>query len=315
MNEKLICPICGEPTRVYMGNARKDKLCGKHADMLKKEEIKVNDEGLFIDVKSNKILNHDYCANENKKSNCIVCGTETKTGYLCRECYYEMKDYMDSFDKNKPSFELRDYYYNLKQNIFRMRTFDYVKSNCNKLIALATITKNIHNDSSLIDRVVKDVEDLIAAKKPKNDTNVVPESISKDSQKEELIRTKDGHRVKSQGELVIDDILYEAKIVHCYEKKVPIDMDEQAIVCDWFIPIIDTRRGIYIEYWGKKTKEYLENKKRKQETYKKYDIPVIEIEKDEYKDTQGLSDRLVQEINKIAKEKYNYDQYIKINNL
>ena len=34
-NEKLTCPICGEPTRVYMGNARKDRLCGKHADMLK----------------------------------------------------------------------------------------------------------------------------------------------------------------------------------------------------------------------------------------------------------------------------------------
>ena len=37
-NEKLICPICGEPTRVYMGNARKDRLCGKHADMLKAGE-------------------------------------------------------------------------------------------------------------------------------------------------------------------------------------------------------------------------------------------------------------------------------------
>lgn len=34
--EELKCPICGEATRVYMGNARKDKLCGKHADMLKK---------------------------------------------------------------------------------------------------------------------------------------------------------------------------------------------------------------------------------------------------------------------------------------
>ena len=34
MNKTLICPICDNPTRVYMGNARKDGLCGKHADML-----------------------------------------------------------------------------------------------------------------------------------------------------------------------------------------------------------------------------------------------------------------------------------------
>ena len=38
-NEKLTCPICGEPTRVYMGNARKDRLCGKHADMLKAGDL------------------------------------------------------------------------------------------------------------------------------------------------------------------------------------------------------------------------------------------------------------------------------------
>ena len=35
MSEELKCPICGQPTRVYMGNARKDRLCAKHADELK----------------------------------------------------------------------------------------------------------------------------------------------------------------------------------------------------------------------------------------------------------------------------------------
>ena len=41
-NKTLICPICDNPTRVYMGNARKDGLCGKHADMLKAGECEVN---------------------------------------------------------------------------------------------------------------------------------------------------------------------------------------------------------------------------------------------------------------------------------
>lgn len=31
MADELKCPICGNPTRVYMGNARKDGLCAKHA--------------------------------------------------------------------------------------------------------------------------------------------------------------------------------------------------------------------------------------------------------------------------------------------
>jgi len=42
MAEKLVCPICGAPTRVYMGNARKDRLCGKHADELKAGKLVLN---------------------------------------------------------------------------------------------------------------------------------------------------------------------------------------------------------------------------------------------------------------------------------
>lgn len=91
--EELKCPICGEPTRVYMGNARKDKLCGKHADMLKNGEIIINDEGLFVDKKTNKVLNKDYKKKEESKEvkgivKCIACGRETKPGYFfCPACY------------------------------------------------------------------------------------------------------------------------------------------------------------------------------------------------------------------------------------
>ena len=49
MNEnKLLCPICGQATRVYMGNARKDLLCGKHADALKSGEIISNENDYFL---------------------------------------------------------------------------------------------------------------------------------------------------------------------------------------------------------------------------------------------------------------------------
>lgn len=101
MNKNLICPICDSPTRVYMGNARKDGLCGKHADMLKTGEITVNDKGLFLDTKTNKILNKNYKEetldsekeNQNGIVKCIGCGTYTKNGHLfCLDCYKKYKD-------------------------------------------------------------------------------------------------------------------------------------------------------------------------------------------------------------------------------
>ena len=39
MNEELKCPICGEPTNIYMGKARKDGLCRKHGMQANKGEI------------------------------------------------------------------------------------------------------------------------------------------------------------------------------------------------------------------------------------------------------------------------------------
>jgi len=101
MNKDLTCPICSAPTRVYMGNARKDGLCGKHADLLKSGDIIINDNGLFIDSKTNKVLNQNYV--EEKISNteekdevivkCIGCGKQTKNGHLfCYDCYKKYKD-------------------------------------------------------------------------------------------------------------------------------------------------------------------------------------------------------------------------------
>jgi predicted nuclease of restriction endonuclease-like RecB superfamily len=121
----------------------------------------------------------------------------------------------------------------------------------------------------------------------------------------------DSITVSGGDSVTIDDILYENRIVHCYEKKVPIDSDEQTIKCDWFIPVTDSRHGIYIEYWGMNTKDYLQNKERKRKAYKDHDIPLIEIEKDDYRDRQGLTDRIISEINKLARKYFNITDYLK----
>ena len=52
----LVCPICGEETRVYMGNARRDRLCGKHADMLKAGDIFLDDKGVYRNKKTSEPL-------------------------------------------------------------------------------------------------------------------------------------------------------------------------------------------------------------------------------------------------------------------
>ena len=102
MSEELKCPICGQPTRVYMGNARKDRLCAKHADELKAGRLVVNDKGLFVEPNTGKVLNKDYKETVKEKevvteqkgiSKCIACGKETKPGFLfCPSCYKRFVD-------------------------------------------------------------------------------------------------------------------------------------------------------------------------------------------------------------------------------
>lgn len=42
-----------------------------------------------------------------------------------------------------------------------MKNFDFVQSNCNKLMALAVLTKDLFGEQSLTDRVVIDIKDVI----------------------------------------------------------------------------------------------------------------------------------------------------------
>ncbi len=298
------CQICGE----YSGYFPLCKKCN---------ELKTEGKIVKCETCGKYYYANTECACEKKKSStktnssCIVCGEKAPNGSLCRDCYYEMYDYKDSFDKNAKIFELKDYYFNLRSNIYRMKNFEYIKSNCNKLMALAVLVKDLFGEESLTDRIENDIKEIIEKKKPEEKQKVTEYSKTQDSRKEELLRTADGHYVKSNPESIIDDILYDVRIVHCYEKNAPISSDELTVKADWFIPVTDGRHGIYIEYWGMNTKEYLANKERKRKAYKEHDIPLIEIEKDDYKDRQGLTDRLIAEINYLANKYYRLKDFIK----
>ena len=343
--DKLICPICGDTTRSYMGNARKDGLCGKHADALKTGKIEVvkldfkdalEYDFVFADVETHKILNKNindiplslrdrwiYAKKSSKKVSsenndvipssirtiCVVCGAPTRNGYLqCKDCYYETLDYMDGLDRNNRMNEFRDHYYNLKDAIFRMKNFDYVQSNCNKLIAIALQNELTNSDTSLKDKMEIDVEKIMEYKKPTEDDttlSVTSETAEKDEKKLNIYPAVDGHMVKSSMEQTIDDILWNAGVLHAYEQPITEFVYERK-KCDWFIPIIGSEQGIYIEYWGMKTQKYLDDRKEKEELYKKYNVPYIGIEKDDPKDTHSFRSILLQELQRKAIETYGF---------
>lgn len=316
------CSICGEPSGMYPlctkcfklrdeGKIIKCIQCGKwhYTD----NPCSCLEEKIFNDAKTqNEMENKKPIKKNEEKENreeikinstnkCIVCSKESGNNIQCIECWKQTEEFEDELNKNSQPFELKDYYYNLKSNIYRIYDFEKVKINCNKLLAIANLLNKTYKDSSLSNRVINDIRDIIIAKDPKEIEQVITEyTKKKDDEKQDIIRTIDGHRVKSNAEEIIDNIIYNRGYVHCYGKKVTeIPKTERTVECDWYIPVLQNK-GIYIEYWGMETRAYIENKEEKRALYKKYNVPLIEIEKDDIKhDSQGLQDRIDLEIREL----------------
>lgn len=101
--EDLKCPICGNPTRVWYGNARKDHLCGKHADLLKEGKLMqcencgewhlteeacakcgAKDESVKIEATAN--TDQENHTEQNKRI-CLACNEESGEYLFCKSCY------------------------------------------------------------------------------------------------------------------------------------------------------------------------------------------------------------------------------------
>jgi hypothetical protein len=96
-------------------------------------------------------------------------------------------------------------------------------------------------------------------------------------------RTTDGHWVRSKAEMLIDNWLYMAGIVHAYERRLPI---EEEVYSDFYIPA----GKVYIEYWGRENDaKYLARRKAKQELYRRYGLNLIELTDEQIK---NLDDEL-----------------------
>ncbi|HHU60213.1 TPA: hypothetical protein GXZ34_04780 [bacterium] len=301
------CQICGKPSGMY-------PLCYNHMRLKNEGKVVKNEKTKRWELvekapsKKEEVKSKDVSSDSN--NSCIVCGESAPYGPQCIACYSESKEYKQQIDKNSRLQELGSYYYNLHGNIYRMNDFAKVKSNSNKLFAIAQLTKEIHNSNTYMNKIESDIHKIIERKKPKEEKTVSKLDQKQDSQQEKIYSASDGHNVKSLGEKIIDDLLYNNRIVHAYSPTVSeIDItEEQSVEADWFIPIISSAKGIYIEYWGMTTKSYLDNKKRKLEQYKKHKIPVIEIQKDEpFEDSDILRVRIMRELKSLSKEHYKHD--------
>lgn len=301
----LKCPICGQPTYlVYGKNPRKDGLCGKHGTMANNGEItqcekcgkwRYTDEICECQkIRKEKTAEHK----------CPICENITKNKYICNDCYKKVDSHAEAINKNTKIGDLRDYYYNLKNYIYR-----YESSNVNtlynqltKLFAIADLAKKLFNKEDLFNKVFDDIADIKIKKKSVKSDISEAEVIRKNINTPGVNRAKDGHFVKSEYEVTVDDILFDLSEVHIYEKIVA-QITERTVKCDWYIPVYK-KYGIYIELWGIDNNEKYElNKEEKRLLYKKHNIPLIEIEKDELRgDTQGLSDRIEKEICKFKEE-------------
>lgn len=105
---------------------------------------------------------------------------------------------------------------------------------------------------------------VIPDEEPTNNTSTFRSSIPKQ-------RTTDGHYVRSRAEMLIDNWLYVAGIVHAYERRLPI---EEEVYCDFYLP----KGNIFIEFWGMESNpKYRERKQVKKDIYSRYGFNLIEL--------------------------------------
>jgi hypothetical protein len=89
--------------------------------------------------------------------------------------------------------------------------------------------------------------------------------------------TKQGFKVRSNGEKVIANFLFKNKIKSQYEAKTLIFKEEgQICVPDFWLPKSKTHKATYIEFYGGHPKAW-KKKVLKNFLYKKHKIPVISI--------------------------------------
>lgn len=131
---------------------------------------------------------------------------------------------------------------------------------------LSSVKSGEHNAEAINPESYKSPESIEDLKDIKNFREKFPAGL----------RTKDGHMVRSRGEILIDNSLYEYGLAHAYERRLPI---EDEVYCDFYIPSQNNGRAVYIEYWGMENDDkYQARKEKKKRIYIDNHLNLLELE-------------------------------------
>ena len=263
---------------------------------------------------------------------CIICGSKAKYD-LCYSCFTDKNKIKTELEGSTYTLEdTKDYYNNLKYNIFKLRRMDYAKTACLKLLAIGEVLEQQYRQKGYIEKSKKDAEDLLLKKKAyleslknKKEGEVEEQAPQQTDDRSILVqeeqlgtdeiidyrrvypmtyRCKDGHYVRSKAERIIDDSLFEAQILHVYEKRVVNEDNEEEYYPDFYLPFegktFGKEKGIYIEFFGLEDNDkYMKTELKKLAYYKSKGFDVIEVRD---KNISCIDEYLEDEIRKINKK-------------
>lgn len=271
------CQICGNNSGIY-------PLCKTHLEMKSKGLVIKNEETGLWKLKEDKIKNDDI-----ENSNCIICNNETNNNNLfCRQCYKEIKYIKENFNHNKNSRQITNQYYEIYSSSLNTDNKETLNDNFLYLYALAEENNHINENSTLLNKVKKDIFNLIENFNSKEIKNKTSNNINDEDFRSKWPREHqcdDGHYVRSLSEMIIDNWLYNNGYVHAYEKSVYMETNPDAVVLsDFYLP----KLNVYIEFWGiEEDEKYLKRKNEKIQLYDNNNYQRIDLTE---KDIKRLND-------------------------
>ena len=94
--------------------------------------------------------------------------------------------------------------------------------------------------------------------------------------KSQKYKTRDGHYVRSRGEVMIDNYLYSARVPHAYELEVHLPESDKVMVPDFVV--LTPKGNVYVEFWGMEGQsDYDTNTDQKKKLYEEFDLELIDV--------------------------------------